>query len=237
MINKTHYNNIILLEMNNGISSISYCCYPAKAIGTVDQIANAGFDYCFYVEDIMAKHLLKKMISRYMTLNQEHQSAFVNITPVGGYLETAKLALETRQRILLNTKVYAVLDDDAFSARNPEFNDISEKNQKAIWTLGCTPELLLINKFEKQNGDILASIRNDFHCDYNEIALDAKYLACDSPNERKKCKKKLDVLISILIARSGESEALVIDKFVEIIINTMSNGDICRILSPMFRIN
>jgi len=83
----------------NGISSISYGCYPAKAIGTVDQITNAGFDYCFYVEDIMAKQLLKKMLLRYMNSKPEHKTAFVNITPVGGYLETAKIAIETQGRV------------------------------------------------------------------------------------------------------------------------------------------
>ena len=85
MIKSTHRNNIMLMENDASENTvISTPCYPAKAIGYVDFESNIIFDTIFFVEDDMARLVLKAMIAKYANINTLIKSMMYCIVPVGG---------------------------------------------------------------------------------------------------------------------------------------------------------
>lgn len=65
MIKATDKQHILLLEdRGQGRYNVVNPCYPAKAIGCVDFMDNIIYDAVFFVEDEMARLLLKKMIKK-----------------------------------------------------------------------------------------------------------------------------------------------------------------------------
>ena len=63
MIKSADKNHIISIEETENGKYDAVCpCYPAKAIGNVDFIDNVIYDAVFFVEDDMARTLLKRMI-------------------------------------------------------------------------------------------------------------------------------------------------------------------------------
>lgn len=240
MIKSTHKNNIILMENDEAHNTfISTPCYPAKAIGCVDFESNIIFDTIFFVEDDMARLVLKAMLAKYATLNSSLNSMMYCIIPVGGYEQTALLAKNTRHQLFARSKVYALLDDDVFTDainENIKFAQLYEANRDLIYSLKCTPESWLIEKLENRETNLASCIRSNYHCEITTIINDARYVACNSPKPRKLCKQKMDVVLKVLEERCGDSQESILNSFVNLLIaEEMSDGMIQSILAPLLR--
>lgn len=193
LIKITSKSNIILLqqERNNHIKAITPC-YPATAIGSVDFESNTIFDYIFFVEDDMARMLMKRMFYKYLDLEPIHATAMSSIIPVGGYQQTATLAVNTRHQLFEQSKVFAVLDEDAFveGQANQVFWTLYENNNNIIYSLGCTPELWIVERLENNDQQIELLLRQYFHCEFQTILQDDAYRNCNARNLRKRAKSK-----------------------------------------------
>lgn len=240
MIKSTHRNNIMLMEndsLNNTI--ISNPCYPAKAIGCVDFESNIIFDTIFFVEDDMARLVLKAMLTKYAEINTNIKSMMYCIIPVGGYEQTALLAKNTRHQLFDRSKVYALLDDDVFTEaihNNAKFAQLYEQNRAFIYSLKCTPESWLIERLENRDANLTSCIRSNYHCEINTIITDERYLACNAQSPRKLCKQKMDVVLKVLEERCGNSQESILYSFVNLLVEQeMSDGLIQSTLAPLLR--
>lgn len=238
MIKDTEKKHIILLESSNrGRYEAINPCYPARAIGSVDFMNNIIYDAIFFVEDEMARLLLKKILQRCCEIDNQFSTITNCIVPVGGYRETAKMAINTRTQLFNNTHVFSVWDDDVFSETIPRDNEIREfyeQNRGIIYTLGCTPELWMIEQLESGDEAIITTIRNRFHIDVVSIITSTEYLNCRNTKPRKLAKEKMDVVIQKLSEFCGDSKEIVLDAFAQIIIDaTYDDGQIRRIAAPM----
>ena len=238
LIKATSKKNIVLLQtLLNGNSEIVYPCYPAKAIGSVDFEECSTYDYIFFVEDDMASVLLKKMIKKFITLDPTHLTISICVTPVGGYEQTAQLAVNTKLKLFDGSTVYAVLDEDAFveGQNNTTFWSLYQSNRDTIKNLYCTPELWIIQQLESENARIHSLLREEFRCECRTILRDTEYQACTGVNPRKLAKKRFDIVVAILKSRSGMQENLIIDKLVELLIDNLDDGKIRRVIAPLLR--
>ena len=236
LINTTPKENIILVEaVSPGMLRTTTPCYPAKAIGYVDYVESAGFDYIFFVEDDMARSLLKKLIVRYIRLVPAHATASTTILPVGGYLQTATMAVNARDQLFSRLKVFGVLDEDAFNEgmENPKFAALHATNSSAIRSLGCTPEVFIVNEIESGDVNIQTIIRNNFHCEIQAIIGDNDYRRCNSPNPRKRAKAKVRAMVKQLSRCSGDCEIVVQDTLFQIIADTLPESQIRSSIGPM----
>ena len=78
LIKATKPSQIILLESNaNRIIQTETPCYPARAVGRIDYEESNIYDYIFFVEDDMARAVLKSFVLRYMSIAEQHSSALV----------------------------------------------------------------------------------------------------------------------------------------------------------------
>lgn len=240
MIKSTHRNQIMLMENDASENTvISTPCYPAKAIGYVDFESNIIFDTIFFVEDDMARLVLKAMIAKYANINTLIKSMMYCIIPVGGYEQTALLAKNTRHQLFERSKVYALLDDDVFTEaihNNQKFAQLYEQNRDLIFSLKCTPESWLIEHFENREANLTSCIRNNYHCEINTILTDNRYTSCNAQSPRKLCKQKMDVVLKILEERCGDSQESILNSFVDLLIEQeMDNGTIQSVLAPLLR--
>lgn len=241
MIKSTHRNNIMLMEndTNSGNTVISTPCYPAKAIGSVDFESNIIFDAIFFVEDDMARNVLKAMIAKYANINPLIKSMIYCIVPVGGYEQTALLAKNTRYQLFERSRVYALLDDDVFTEaihKNQKFAQLYEQNSNFIYSLKCTPESWLIEHLENQDANLISCIRSNYHCEVSTILTDGRYTACNAQSPRKLCKQKMDVVLKILGERCGNSQESILNSFVNLLIEQeMDIGTIQSVLIPLLK--
>lgn len=240
MIKSTHRNNIMLMENDSSNNTIiSTPCYPAKAIGSVDFESNIIFDTIFFVEDDMARLVLKAMLAKYADINTNIKSMMYCIIPVGGYVQTALLAKNTRHQLFDRSKVYALLDDDVFTEaihNNTKFAQIYEQNRDFIYSLKCTPESWLIEHLENRDANLASCIRSNYRCEINTIITDERYTACCSQSPRKLCKQKMDIVLKVLEERCGNSQESILYSFVNLLIeHEMSDGLIQSTLAPLLR--
>ncbi len=236
LINSTPKENIILIEEGTAgaLRSITPC-YPAKAIGCVDYEAASGFDYMFFVEDDMARSFLKKMLIRYIQLVPAHATASTNVIPVGGYEQTASLAVNTHKQSFAHSKIYAVLDEDAFNEgmNNPKFRSLYVENMNVVKHLGCTPEVWMVDRTENGEEDFRRLLRECFHCEAQTILSNEDYRGCNSPNLRKRAKAKVKVMIKLLAGCSGDNELLVQDTLFKILVDGLTESQIRSSIGPM----
>ena len=238
MIKATDKQHIILLDdKGRGRFEILNPCYPAKAIGGVDFMDNIIYDAIFFVEDDMASLLLKKMLRICAEADQRFTTITNCIVPVGGYEQTAKLALNTKLQLHGRSKVFAVWDADVFTETIPT-NDRIEKlynqNSADIYNLGCTPEVWMVDQLESLEPEIVLELRDRFHYEVYSILASSEYRACNSANPRKLAKKKMDVIVDKFASASGESKEIILDVLAQIIIDkTYTLGQIQQIVAPM----
>lgn len=231
-------NNILLLE-DDGRSHyhITNPCYPAKAIGCVDFMDNIIYDAVFFVEDDMARLLLKKMLK--ICCEEDHRFNTITncIVPVGGYKQTAQLAINTKRQLLGKSFVCAVWDEDVFTETipsEPQIEQLYEDNKSIIFHLGCTPEVWMIEALEQNNPAVGRMFRERFLCEIESVTHSRKYLSCTSSNPRKLAKKKMDVVVNFLSASCGDCKEIVLDALAQIVIdNCYEISDIKRIVAPM----
>ena len=242
MIRATDKNHILLLDEDltkgNGYFEIITPCYPAKATGCVDYIQNVKDDAVIFVEDDMAKLVLSKMINK-CTNTDKYSTVSIFIVPVGGYINTAKMAINTKNRLFADAKVFALLDDDVFTEavfldNTGEVKELCEKNKDIIYSLGVTPETWIVDSIELKNPVIVKSIKEIFSSDIHSILSSDEYVKCVGENKRKIAKTKLDKLVNYFVSVSGLSEDLVLDKLLDILINnSLSESKIKSLIMPV----
>lgn len=238
MIKATDKQHILLLEdSGQGRYNVVNPCYPAKAIGCVDFMDNIIYDAVFFVEDEMARLLLKKMIRKCCEADQRFHTVTNCIIPVGGYEQTAQLAINTKRQLLGRSFVCAIWDADVFTDTIPtvdRIRDFYQNNQDIIFNLGCTPEVWMIEKLESLDTEIVNALRDRFRYEVSTVINSSDYIACNSPKPRKLAKQKMDVVIAQFSAACGDSQELVMDAFADILIDRAYDlGAIRRVVGPI----
>lgn len=210
-------------------------CYAARAIGCVDFESSTIFDYIFFVEDDRARSIVKHTLKRFFSLVPNQATALTSIIPVGGFYETANMAVNTRRQVFSQSKVFAIVDQDAFEdlAHKPKFRQLYEANQNIIYGMGYTPEVYLIEQFESSNHALKEKIRRRFHIECAQIIACDEYQACNAQNPRKLAKDRYDIVIKHLCEASGDSIDIVNDELICLIIEQMPCGDIRHLWGPI----
>lgn len=238
MIKSADKNHIISIEETENGKYDAVCpCYPAKAIGNVDFIDNVIYDAVFFVEDDMARTLLKRMIQTCCEEDNRFKTITNCIVPVGGYKQTAELAINTKSQLLNRSVVCAVWDADVFTETIPNDEEIARfynENRRFIFNLGCTPEVWMIEKLERMDVNIVNRIRTKFHTEPSIIVNSNEYRSCNSPKPRKRAKQKIDVVLEKLSVACGEPKEVVLNEFADILVsNAYTVGQIKAIVAPM----
>lgn len=210
-------------------------CYAARAIGCVDFEESNIFDYIFYVEDEMAQSVLRYMWSKYQRLEPNHATALISMIPVGGFYETARMAVQTHRQIFARSKVYAIVDADAFDniETKPKFYDLYQHNSNLIFNLGITPEVFLIEQLERASHSVKRDFQVKFHVDIGQILRSPEYTACNAHQPRKLAKDRFSVVLQAVVVASGQNEALSLDALIGFLINSMPDGQIRQVLGPI----
>lgn len=235
MIKATLEKNIILLLEEKGATKAITPCYPARAIGSLDFERNVIFDFIFFVEDDKARILLKKMLERYLKLEPKHSTVMHCIIPVGGYSQTAMLAINTRNQLHSQSKVFALLDGDVFEdgLQNSSFVKVYEDNKAIIKNLGYTPEVWLIEKIEENDCQLNQLFIEKFHSEIIDVIDNNEYKKCNAQNLRQKAKDKVKVAVAVLKKNSGDNEDVLLDQLFALTIDKMGDGKIKSIIAPM----
>ncbi len=226
------------LEYDKKVYEVVCPCYPARAIGCVDYIQNAREDAIFFVEDEMAKLLLKKMLGM-CTKEERYSTITAAVIPVGGYRETAKLALNTKDRVFTDAKVFAVWDQDVITDIEPKDDEIRKlhyDHKDVIFSLGCTPELWMIDVLESSDYNIGNVFRDVFRTEINTILASSEYKKCKGDNPSKVAKAKLNVFIEKITCSTGEPYDSVIEQLTSLLLNNArTEGEIKAVVMPMLR--
>lgn len=231
--------NILMIIDDSGTGDMRVVtpCYPATAIGCVDFEAATIYDYIFFVEDDVARAILKRILNKYFTFVPTHATALTSIIPVGGFFETARMAVCTRHQVFAQSKVFAVVDEDAFEDidQKPKFKDLYEHNRGIIFGFGFTPEVFLVKKLQARSMQLSNSVINDFHAKISEILLKQEYIACNAQNPRQLAKDRFSVIVQSLCEISGDSIPLVRDHLIQLIVDDMDREKIMTIMGPILR--
>ena len=239
MIKATNPKQILMLDSDkNGTISLHTPCYPARALGRIDYEESNIFDYIFFVEDDMARSFLKKLVNRYIALVPKHSTALTSIIPVGGFYETARMAVNTNNQLFGKSKVFAFLDTDAFQdlEHKPKFSELYNKNNNKdlIKDLTITPELKFIEILSSNDAHINNIFKENFHCELNSIFSATDYIDCSGDNERAVAKRQFAIIIQHCCSACGDCEQIVIDRLINLVTDSFSDGEIQRILGPVF---
>lgn len=237
MIKATNKNHIILLEPTiDGEIEMCTPCYPAMALGGVDFEESNSFDYVFFVEDDIARLYLKRMIFRYSNLVREHSTALVSIVPVGGFFQTASIAVNTNVQLFGNSKVFALVDEDAFEDIDDKhkFKEIYNKHNNIIRSLGVTPEVKIIETLKEADTSFKRSFKNNMHCEIPVILSSHEYNSCNSTQARQLAKDRFNVFVQKCVDSTGDNQTLVINKIIEMIVDIVPEGEVKKLLGPIF---
>ena len=233
------YHILMLDDLGKGKFEVVTPCYPAKAIGCVDFIENSIFDAIIFVEDEMAKLILEKMMRRCVISEPNYSTINTRIVPVGGYKETAMMALNTKDMLFNRSRVFAVWDADVFTetmVSNPDIKKLHDDNQNIIFNLGCTPELWMIDSLESGSSDLNKIIRDTFYIEVRSILNSEEYKNCNSSKPRKLAKARIDVVVDKLTGSSGCSKDIVLDRLTDMLIDKVyDEGTIKRIVMPILK--
>lgn len=237
LIKATNARNILLLESDSqGNVEIYTPCYPARALGGVDFEESNIYDYVFFVEDDMARLFLKNMICRYQLLEPKHSTALASIIPVGGYCQTANMAVTTNHQLFGHSKVFALVDSDAFEDLDlkPDFSAIFYNHREIVKNLSVTPEVKFIEVLSSADQEFKTRFRRRMHCEITTILNCTAYRSCHSDNCRKLAKKRFDVFVSWCVNLSGDDELSVKRDLINMIVDTIPDGDVQRLLGPIY---
>ena len=237
IIKSVEKEQIIILEENgnHGELCAKTPCYAARAIGCVDFESSTLFDYILFVEDDRARSIVKHSLKRFFSLVPNQATALVSIIPVGGFYETACMAVNTRNQVFSQSKVFAIVDQDAFEEleRKPLFRRLYETHHNIIFGIGFTPEVYLVEQIENANHELKDNIRRRFHVESSRIITSEEYQACNAQNPRKLAKAHYAIFLKQMSATSGDSIDIVNDNLIHIIIDQMPEGDVRRLWGPI----
>ena len=239
LIRSMSANNIILLE-NNCPDKVDVVtpCYSARAIGGIDYEEFKTFDYIFFVEDQRARIILKKLINRYVTIVPNYLTVSTAIIPVGGFKETARMAVATNKQLFESSKVFAVLDDDAFTVNNnnqdSEFKKILNAHNNMIFSLGFTPEIKLVDILTGGNQNFNTQFKTYMHCEVKKILDSDDYKALNKANIRHLAKAQFNMFVDKCVSTTGDKFDVVEDRLISLIVDQFDEGEIKTILGPIF---
>ena len=237
LIKSTNEKYIILLEPT-AQGNIETCtpCYPARALGGIDFEESNIFDYVFFVEDDMARAFLKRMIFRYGSLTPVHSTALASIVPVGGFCQTANVAVTTNNQLFGHSKVFALVDSDAFDdlETKPIFRELLNQHSAIIKNLSVTPEVRFVEVLNSADESFKSLFKNRMHCEIPTILNCNDYQSCTSENRRKLAKDRFNVFIRKCVAASGDDEVIIKNELINMIVDTIPDGEVQRLLGPIY---
>lgn len=237
MLKAAKKEEIILLRKDGEETEVINPCYPAQAIGDIDYAHSNIFDYIFFVEDEMAQTALRYLREKYIELEPNHATALCDIIPVGGFYETARLAVNTSMRLFGDSKVFAVVDHDAFegSDNNPKFKKLYDENKKIIKDLGFTPEVYFISALESADEVLNRNFLNMFNIEIKEILQSEEYKKCNSTKIRQRAKDQFEKVIKAICLSAGLQEQVAIDFTIKMLIENMPLGEVKKTMGPLFQ--
>lgn len=227
--------NIYLFDDNNGNVSMITPCYPAHALGGIDYEDSKIYDYIFFVEDEMARYALKHMLKRYMSIDENCSTAMYSIVPVGGYEQTAEFTVKTKTQLFSQSKIFALLDEDAFEANNKKLEIMVNENKGIILNLGFTPEVYFIETLINADSRLKQRFREEYRCEISTVLKSPEYIKCSSPKPRKKAKKQFDVFIKKCSESSGENNEIIQNSLISLIVGELKDYEIKKTLSTVFK--
>lgn len=235
MLKATKKENILLLKKEEEKTQVINPCYAAHAIGEVDFANSNIFDYIFFVEDEKAVDILRAYLKRYFAIYPEHATAIYNIIPVGGFYETSRMAVYTNRRVFGDTKIRAVVDQDAFEdiGTKPKFEELYKYNKGLIKSLSFTPEVWLIDKLEKADVSLKKKILDEYYIEWETIIKDAEYVKCSASNPRNLAKKKYNVLLDVLNSTTCRAKEKIDSDFIQLVISSLPDAQIEGIVKPI----
>lgn len=228
MIKRVNEKNILLLDTEDKkLYNLISPCYHARAIGTVDYIGNVMPDIIFYVEDDMSELFLRNSL-KYAIENGLLSSAIdFRIFPVGGFIETAKLAVRVCEQLPSSSKILAVLDADVYELDATDSNRqrlqrIIEKHKNIDKNLGCTVEVEIVKMLESNIRDINHEINQQTGTNMSTLLSMKEYTNISSTNFkniREESKTKFNFVKEQVSKSSGQTIDVVNFIFMKIFVD------------------
>lgn len=240
LIKATNEREIILLEADEkGNVEVCTPCYSARALGGIDFEESNIFDYVFFVEDDTARTLLKGMISRYVLSTPKHSTASTSVIPVGGFCQTANIAVRTSNQLFGHSKVFALVDADAFEdlKKKPKFQELLNKHSEIVKNLSITPEVKFIEMLLEADETLKLKFKDRMHCEISTILNSKEYQNCNSDKPRLLAKNRFCVFINKCTGTTGDNEIIIKKDLINMLVESMPVSDIQKVLGPIFNGN
>lgn len=223
MIRATYPANIMLLDTAEGKAghfNVVNPCYPAYAMGLVDELDNNAPDALICVEDDMACAILQSLMQRFLNMpeNTRYQYVEKRIIPVGGYLETLRF-IDNASRLLFRktTRLIAVLDNDVFDENEPGYAGKQRQlaaYENRVFNLGVTPEQAVIEALEQRPAQLMNQLREHFHIKFDSLAVTPAYLQVNTTKPRVAAKQKLGIICREIQQIFHMPEKVIYDKLI-----------------------
>ena len=233
MIRATHPNNIMLLSddpARKGYLNMVSPCYPAFAMGFIDELDNNAPDFIFCVEDDKALLILRKALHKYTILpGKEHLRRLrYQIIPVAGWPQTLQFAQKSQKMLFSGSCVRAVLDADVLERTEDDTDETWHSKETAVqpykkiaYSLGVTPELGIVQALEKQNPGVLQFVRERFQTNLASFFQSPAYTKGKKANPRDDAKKRLDLILAELAAHCAMNEDAILSLLIPELIPVM----------------
>ncbi len=152
VIRKIDPKNMYMLRNRGGSLDLINPCFPSYAIR--DVYKHDGFDYLLLVEDILAAHVVNKILHK----NGFMESKLVHVVPVGGWRNVLQLHKDLLQHNVLGLgrEIISVLDGDVTNEVGEEFKSI----RKMFLPIKSVEKFIYEVVFEDENPEI-KKILND----------------------------------------------------------------------------
>lgn len=152
VIRKINPKNIYMLRNRGGALDLINPCFPSYAIR--DVYKHDGFDYLLLVEDILASHIINKVLQR----NNLMESKLVHVVPVGGWRNVLQLHKDLLQNNVLGLgrEIVSILDGDISGEVTDEFKSL----RKMFLPIKSVEKFIYETVFDGQN-PVIKKILND----------------------------------------------------------------------------
>ena len=206
---------LILIENGQAVTP----CYPSLALEAIDEYREVVTDFMLFFEDEMAEDCFRAMHACLKDLDKLSSDASFSTAPVGGFVQTATLAVNVKRRFPKYTVVKAVLDHDFLETRcNKSFASLCREHRNSINDLGFTPEVQLIDTANECLSDLDKRCRSEFGVSLSDVMRSEEYRDISSTNPRSEAKKKFEFIVDQM--RQGvRCKDVVRIKLIEIIVS------------------
>ncbi|PSW04194.1 AAA family ATPase [Photobacterium lipolyticum] len=219
LIKRTPREKILLLKNNgSGVVSCERNVFPAQALGQLAFDDEVDPDFIFFVEDLMAKTLLERMIEKYKDLACKNRiPPLYKVVPIGGFKNVIEFLDRSDYIFGENVVRYAFLDKDveeesmakALADRSFKFLLTVDENKNNIRYLPSTPEkgvidLLLEDIHEHEKN--LQAYFDIYKLELHRILSSPEFKQFTSKNPRDLAKKQFSHLVSKVSSRANIRE-------------------------------